>query len=96
LGAWHFDGMPGKIAKRIPPWKGKHASSRGRLILINSCLTSLLTFVIGFYHLPLGTHRKMDHARSRFFWRGAGDEFKYHMVKWDVVCRPKELVVWVL
>jgi hypothetical protein len=28
--------------------------------------------------------------RSRFFWRGAEDKFKYHMVRWDVVCRPRE------
>jgi hypothetical protein len=23
-------------------------------------------------------------------WKGANGDFKYHMVKWSVVCRPKE------
>jgi hypothetical protein len=32
----------------------------------------------------------MDQVRSRFFWRGAGGEFKYDMMKWDAVCRPIE------
>jgi hypothetical protein len=70
-----------KIAKRIPPWKGKHMSSSGRLILANSCLTSLPAYTMGVYSLPLGTHRKTDTIRSKFFWTGAGEDFKYHMVK---------------
>jgi hypothetical protein len=32
----------------------------------------------------------MNSVRAKFFWRGAGSEFKYHMVKWQAVCRPKE------
>jgi hypothetical protein len=82
--------LPGKISKRIPPWKGKQMSSGGRLILTNRCLTSLSTYMMGFYLLPQGTHRQMDSISSKFFWRGAGIEFKYHMVKWQAVCRPKE------
>jgi hypothetical protein len=45
---------------------------------------------MGIYLLPLGTHQMMDNIRSRFFWRGVGGDFKYHMVMWSVVCRPKE------
>jgi hypothetical protein len=45
---------------------------------------------MGFYQLPKGIHRKMDTIRSRFFWRGAEDTFKYHMIRWDSVCRPKD------
>jgi hypothetical protein len=32
----------------------------------------------------------MDSIRAKFFWRGPRIEFKYHMVKWQVVCRPKD------
>jgi hypothetical protein len=32
----------------------------------------------------------MDSIRVKKIWRGAGGEFRYHMVKWAVVCRPKE------
>jgi hypothetical protein len=45
---------------------------------------------MGFYVLPLGTHRRMDSIRSKFYWRGAAEQFKYYMVKWEAVCRPKE------
>jgi hypothetical protein len=49
--------LPGKISKRIPPWKGKQMSWGGRLILTNSCLTSMPTYMMDFYLLPQGTHR---------------------------------------
>jgi hypothetical protein len=45
---------------------------------------------MGFYLLPLSTHKEMDGIRSNFFWREAEIEFKYHMIKWPAVCRPKE------
>lgn len=32
----------------------------------------------------------MDSIRANFFWQGADDKFKYHMLEWEVVCRPKE------
>jgi hypothetical protein len=60
------------------------------LILTHSCLTSLPTYTMGFYLLPLGAHRKMDGVTSKFFWSGASGDFKCRMIKWDAVCRPKE------
>jgi hypothetical protein len=66
-------------------------SSGARLVHTNSCLSSLPTYAMAFYLLAQGTHRKMDGVRSRVFCRGARDTFKYHMVKWDAVCRPKEI-----
>jgi hypothetical protein len=91
LGMGAFSYITEKVAKRIPPWKGKNMSSGGRAILSNSSLASLPTYTMGFYLLPLGSHRRMDTSRSRFFWRGAEGDFKYHMVKWKAVCRPKQL-----
>jgi hypothetical protein len=45
---------------------------------------------MGFYLLPEECHKKMKSVRSKFFWRGAEDKFKYHMVRWDVVLWPRE------
>jgi hypothetical protein len=67
LGKAAFVGLHEKIEKRIPPCKGKKSSSGGRLILTNSCLSSLPIYTMGFYLLPLGTHSKMDSVRARFF-----------------------------
>jgi hypothetical protein len=80
LGMGAFVRVTEKISKRVPPWKGKLMSSRARLILSNSCLSSLPTYTMGFYLLPEGTHKAMDGIRSRFYWRGAGADFKYHII----------------
>ena len=46
-------------------------------------------FAMGLFLLADGVHTKMDTPRSRFFWEGARPKRKYHMVRWDAVCRPK-------
>jgi hypothetical protein len=80
LGKGAFVWVPEKISKRTPPWKGKLMSSRARLTLSNSSLSSIPTYTMGFYLLPKGTHKAMDGIRSKFYWRGAGSDFKYHMI----------------
>jgi hypothetical protein len=90
LGMGAFQGILNKMIKRLDPWKGKYMTSGGKLILTNTCLSSLPMYVMGFYFLPKGLHAKMDTIRSKFFWRGADDIFKYHMAKWMAVCRPRD------
>lgn len=68
--------------EKIRPWKSKHLRQGGKLILTNSCLTSLSMYTMGFYLLPS--------IRGKFFWQGAKDEFKHHMAKMKMICRPKE------
>jgi len=89
LGIGAFQGLSCRMMKRLDPWKGKFMSSGGKLILTNSCLTNLPMYTMGFYMLPKGSHAKMDFIRSKFFWQGAGDTFKYHMAKWISMCKPK-------
>ena len=59
------------------------------MVLVNSCLSSLPIYTMGFYRLNEESHKKMDNIRAKFFWRGATDKFKYHMVSWGALCRPK-------
>ena len=89
LGIADLRGLGDKMKKKLDPWKGKHLSSRGRLILTNSSLTSLPMYMMGFYLLPKEINDEMDKYRSNFFWQGASDDFKYHMAKMDTLCRPK-------
>jgi len=90
IGISGFGGLKQKMSKRLDPWRGKHLSSGGKLVLTNSCLSSLPIFMMGFYSLPKGVHKWMDSLRGKFFWQGAKEEFKYHMASWDSVSRPKD------
>jgi len=46
--------------------------------------------MMGMFLLPGEVHHKMDTLRSKFFWRGDIERFKYHMMRWDNVCLPKD------
>lgn len=80
----------GKVEKRLETWKCNQLSYGGRSILINSSLTSIPMYTMGFYWLHEGTQKRLDSARRRFFWEGVGNNKKYHMIKWDALAPPRE------
>lgn len=85
-----FAASPDKLEKRLATWKCGHLSYGGKAILVNSSLTSIPMYTMGVYLLPETTHQMMDSIRVRFFWEGLENKRKYHMVKWEALCRPKE------
>ena len=89
IGEWKT--VEAKFEKKLSSWKGKLMSVGGRLVLINSVLTSLAMFMMSFFEVPKGVLEKIDYFRSRFFWQGEGHKKKYRLAKWDVICQPKEV-----
>jgi len=72
LGSSAFAGLKEKMVRRLDLWKGKHLSSGGKLILTNTCLSSLPMYTMGFYLLPKSSNDKMNSVRGKFFLaRGA-------------------------
>ncbi|RVW81815.1 Transposon TX1 uncharacterized 149 kDa protein [Vitis vinifera] len=59
-----WDPVIERISRRLDGWQKTYLSFRGRITLIQSCLT----------HMP---------------WIGEGK--RDHLVRWDVVCKPKEI-----
>jgi hypothetical protein len=57
------------MERQLDPWKGKHMSTGGRLILTNSCLSSIYIYTMGLYLLPKELHQKMSSIRANFFGR---------------------------
>jgi hypothetical protein len=80
-----------RIEKKLSSWKGKHLSVGGRLVLINSVLTSLPMFMMSFFEIPQVILRKLDYLRSRFFWQADSQKKKYRLAKWDILCQPKDM-----
>jgi hypothetical protein len=62
----------------------------GRLVLINSVLSSLALFMLSFYEVPKEVLHKLDFYRSRFFCQGDDHKKKYRLAKWGVICRLKD------
>jgi hypothetical protein len=60
------------------------------LILINSVMSNMVSYMLSFFLLPKGVLNRLDFFRSRFFWQGQSEKKKYRLAKWSVVCRPKD------
>ena len=79
-----------RFEKKLSCWKGKLMSYGGRLILINSVLTSMPMFLLSFFEVPVGVRKRLDFYRSRFFWQRDELKRKCRLAKWDIICRPKD------
>ncbi|WVZ96211.1 hypothetical protein U9M48_041878, partial [Paspalum notatum var. saurae] len=79
-----------RFEKRLIGWKGKLLSVGGRLVLINSVLSSLPMFMLSFFKIPKGILKKLEYFRSRFFWQNDQHKKKYHLIRWDQIRQPKE------
>jgi hypothetical protein len=69
----------------------RYNTNVGNVCLINACLSSLPMFTMGFYLLLQGTHDGFDKHGGSFYWNDADNKHKYRLVKWKIMCRPKNL-----
>ena len=65
-------------------------SIAGRSTLINSSLNNAPIYHMSIYLLPKTIVHKLDKIRRRFFWQGGGTKKKYHLVKWEKICKHKK------
>jgi hypothetical protein len=63
-----WQGVIDRFEKRLSTWKAKFLSSGGRLVLLNSVLSSLPIFMMSFFEIPTDILKKLDAIQSRFFW----------------------------
>src|ERR1044072_4640785 len=80
-----------KIQNRLTPWKSKTLSFGARLCLLNSVLSSIPLFYLSFYKIPLCVANKIRRIQSHFLWGGVEEGRKIHWVKWEEVCRHKDV-----
>lgn len=47
-------------------------------------------FILSFFEVPKGVLKRLDFFRSRFYWQSDNHKKKYRLVKWNILCRPKD------
>lgn len=67
-------------------WKRMYLSKGGRLI--KSTLSNLPTYFLSLFPIPASVAGWIEKLQRDFLWGGLGEEFKFHLVKWETVCRP--------
>ncbi|XP_042415559.1 uncharacterized protein LOC122004794 [Zingiber officinale] len=83
----HFAPLLAKIQRKFQGWNLSRLSHGGRLMLIQSVLSSLSRQVI---QPPLEVLRKLEGGFASFFWSSVGHDRKVHWVAWRDICRPKQ------
>lgn len=61
----------------------------GRLVLMNSVLTSLPIIILSFFEVLIRVQKRHDYYRSRLFWKSDEDKAKYLLARCDILCWPK-------
>nr|UBX54584.1 Line-1 retrotransposon [Lupinus angustifolius] len=79
------------VSKRLASWKCKHISFGGRLILINSVLSNIPTYMLSLYKAPKKVLAKIVSLQRNFLWGNKDGNRGIAWVAWDDVCKPKEL-----
>ena len=63
----------------------------GRITLIQSSLSHIPSYFLSLFKIPESITSKIEKLQRDFLWSGAGEGKKDHLIKWDVVSKPKEL-----
>ena len=85
-----WDPIITKCERKLAKWKQRHLSFGGRVILINSVLTSIPIYFFSFFRVPKQVVDKLVRLQRNFLWGGALDQNKIAWIRWEKVCLPKE------
>ena len=79
-----------KSLKRLDVWKGGCMSIAGKFTLISASSNDSPIYHMSVYLLRKTVVERLDKIRRSFFWQGGGTKKKYHLVKWEKICKSKE------
>ena len=80
-----------RISRRLDGWQKTYLSFGGRITLIQSCLTHMPSYFLSLFKLPASVAAKIKKLQRDFLWSGIGEGKRDHLVRWDVVCKSKEI-----
>jgi hypothetical protein len=76
------------MERRLANWQRLFLSKGARVTLIKSTLSNLPTYFLSLFSIPIRAANRFEKLQRDFLWGGIGEEFKYHLVRWDKVCSP--------
>ena len=77
-----------KIERRLVGWQKMYLSKGGHLTLLKSTLSSLPTYYLSLFPIPVSVAKRIECIQRNFLWGGMGEDPKLHLVAWDRVCFP--------
>ncbi|RVX04307.1 Beta-arabinofuranosyltransferase RAY1 [Vitis vinifera] len=86
-----WDPVVERISSRLDGWQKTYLSFGGRITFIQSCLTHLPSYFLSLFKIPASVAAKIERLQRDFLWSGVGEGKRDHLVRWDVVCKPKTI-----
>lgn len=86
-----FNFVVANIHGKLVGWKTKLLSRAGRLILLQAA-APIADYYMQCHALPIKVYNAIDKAIPDFLWGSTVEKRKLHMVNWQTVTFPKELV----
>ena len=80
-----------RMEKKLSGWKCLFLSKGGRLTLLKSTLSSLPTYYLSLFTIPIAVADRLVHIQRNFLWGSLEECFKYPLVAWEKVCFPLEM-----
>ena len=78
-----------RISKRLDGWQKTYLSFGGRITLLHSCLSHIPSYFFSLFKIPTSVAAKVERMQMIFLWSGIGEGKRDHLVRWDVVCKPR-------
>jgi hypothetical protein len=69
-----------KMERRLSGWQKLYLSKGGCLTLLKSTLSSLPTYFLSLFTIPVSVAHRIEKLQRDFLWSGMGEEFKHHLV----------------
>ncbi|CAL2262014.1 unnamed protein product [Prunus armeniaca] len=88
IGFW--DPVFEKVQRRLQKWKRAFLSRGGRLTLIQAVLSSIPTYYMSLFKMPVSVINKLEKLMRSFLWEGVEVGKRDHLVKWERVANSKE------
>lgn len=79
-----------KYLKKFEAWIGNAASMGRRLTLLDSVVTQLSLYHMSMWLMNKTFIEHLDKYRRKFFWQGCNKKRRYHLVRWDRICRSRD------
>jgi hypothetical protein len=90
LSCSEWNGVIEKVQRKLPNWKGALLSIGGRLVLINSVLSSTPLYMLSLYKMPVKIKIKLDSIRCHFLWQSTSTKKRFALIKWTKICMPRQ------
>jgi hypothetical protein len=81
-----WDPIWGKIGHKLAGWKKLYLSKGGRLMLLETMLSSLPIYFLSLFQIPFSVARRFEMLQRDFLWGGMNDEAKFQLVI-GIVCQ---------